>query len=181
MDLDRAKTGREERALRILAALRASDRLFEVETADVDDLPLIELKIGDDYEDIARVSVGERCTAILPILLLESASPLVIDQPEDHLDNAFIYEVLLKTILRVKRGRQLVFATHNPNLPVLGDSERVLVLKSKDGGGYLSKAGTVDETREDIETILEGGREAFLRRSERYGHTPPPEDDGDDE
>jgi hypothetical protein len=170
MDVDRSKTGKEERALRVLTALRASGRVFDLQIADLEDEPTIALKVGAELHPTSKVSLGERCTAILPIVLLDSASPLVIDQPEDHLDNAFIYEVLVKSVARAKAGRQIIFATHNPNLPVLGDAEQVLVVKTNEDGGYLANAGSVDATRDDIEQILEGGREAFLRRSERYGH-----------
>ena len=60
--------------------------------------------------------------------------------------------------------------THNPNIPVLGDAERVFVLTSDGKQGKVSRAGTVDELKQEIELLLEGGREAFLLRKERYGH-----------
>ena len=168
--IDDAKTGKLERARRILDALRASGRVLEVETVALDDVPLVELKVGDAYKPSAEVSTGQRCTSILPILLLYAASPLLIDQPEDNLDNAFIYDVLVKSIAIAKRTRQLVFVTHNPNIPVLGDAERVFVLAASGARGVVAEAGTVDEVRGSIERILEGGSEAFLRRSRRYGH-----------
>lgn len=90
--------------------------------------------------------------------------------PEDNLDNEFVYDILVKAIAKAKRTRQLVFVTHNPNIPVLGDADRVFVLASKGDHSTLAQAGTVDETRDAIERLLEGGREAFLLRSRRYGH-----------
>ena len=166
------KSGKSARAHKVIAALRDSGRLREIETAPLEDLPLIELKIDGDYVPSARVSTGQRVTAILPILLLPSASPLVIDQVEDHLDNRFIFQVLVKTLLAAKGGRQFLFASHNPNIPVLADAERVFELTAKDRQGRLAACGTVDEIRERIELVLEGGREAFVRRGERYGHMP---------
>ena len=71
-----------------------------------------------------------RLSKILPILLLDSDRPLLIDQPEDNLDNGFVYETLLPIIRTVKTRRQLIFVTHNPNIPVLGDAERVFVFGS---------------------------------------------------
>jgi hypothetical protein len=60
--------------------------------------------------------------------------------------------------------------THNPNIPVLGEAERVFVMTSTGKRAQVAAAGTVDDLRDDIERLLEGGREAFMRRMERYGH-----------
>ena len=67
-----------------------------------------------------------------------------------------------------KARRQLIFVTHNPNIPVLGDAERVLVLESNGTAARLARAGTVDECKEAIVTLLEGGEEAFRQRINRY-------------
>jgi len=77
---------------------------------------------------------------------------------------------VVKSVLKTKTNRQLIFITHNPNIPVLGEAERVFVLESTGKEGRVKNVGTVDETREDIETIMEGGREAFELRRKRYGH-----------
>ena len=60
--------------------------------------------------------------------------------------------------------------THNPNIPVLGEAERIFVLESNGRKGSIRRAGTVDECKDDIETILEGGSEAFQKRKARYGY-----------
>jgi hypothetical protein len=70
----------------------------------------------------------------------------------------------------VKGGRQVIFVTHNPNIPVLGEAERVFVFNSDGQHATLRKVGTVDDCKDHIERILEGGREAFLQRKTRYGH-----------
>ena len=160
----------EDRSRKVIDALRESELLYRVETVELEDLPKIELLDGRDYKDSAGLSTGQRCTTILPILLLESERPLLIDQPEDNLDNRFIYETVVKSLTGAKGRRQLIFVTHNPNIPVLGDAERVFVLTSDGKHGKLSRVGTVDELKQDIELLLEGGREAFLLRKERYGH-----------
>lgn len=160
----------EERSKKVVEALRDTDLLYRLETAELEDLPRIELLDGRDYKDSAGLSTGQRCTTILPILLLESERPLLIDQPEDNLDNAFIYETVVKSLKGAKGRRQLIFVTHNPNIPVLGDAERVFVLTSDGKQGKLSKVGTVDELKQEIELLLEGGSEAFLLRKQRYGH-----------
>ncbi|MBN1773590.1 MAG: AAA family ATPase [Deltaproteobacteria bacterium] len=160
----------EDRAKRVVEAFRDSELLYRIETVELDDLPRIELLDGKDYKDSGDLSTGQRCTTILPILLLESERPLLIDQPEDNLDNAFIYETVVKSLKGAKGRRQLIFVTHNPNIPVLGDAERVFVLTSDGKQGKLHKVGTVDELKQEIELLLEGGREAFLLRKKRYGH-----------
>lgn len=160
----------EDRSKKVIEALRDSDLLYRLETIELEDLPRIELLDGRDYKDSAGLSTGQRCTTILPILLLESERPLLVDQPEDNLDNRFIYETVVKSLTGAKGRRQLIFVTHNPNIPVLGDAERVFVLTSDGKQGKLSKVGTVDELKQEIELLLEGGREAFLLRKQRYGH-----------
>ena len=160
----------EERCKKVIDVLRASSMLYRLETIELEDLPRIELLDGRDYKDSTGLSTGQRCTTILPILLLESERPLLIDQPEDNLDNRFIYEWVVRNLKKAKGKRQLIFVTHNPNIPVLGDAERVFLLDSNGKQGTVVKAGTVDELKQDIEDLLEGGREAFLLRKERYGH-----------
>ena len=159
-----------ERSRRVVQALKDTELVYELESVEVQDLPHIELRDGRDYKDSADLSTGQRCTTILPILLLESERPLLVDQPEDNLDNAFIYDTVVKSLLGTKGRRQLVFVTHNPNVPVLGDAERVFVLASDGKQGKLLRWGTVDERKDDIEALLEGGRQAFQLRMQRYGH-----------
>ena len=159
-----------DRANRMILQLRDSRAVFDIEVVELYDRPTIELQDGQDYKDSSSLSTGQKCTTILPILLLESASPLLIDQPEDNLDNAFIYETVVKSVRGVRGKRQLVFITHNPNIPVLGDAEQVFVLQSNGRQASVKAAGTVDEVKGEIETILEGGKEAFQKRKERYGY-----------
>lgn len=159
-----------DRANRFLLQLKDKPFIFEVEVVDLHDRPTIKLQDGSDYKDASALSTGQKCTTILPILLLDSESPLLIDQPEDNLDNAFIYETVVRSVRGVSGRRQLIFVTHNPNIPVLGDARRVVVLQSNGRIGSVRAAGNVDEVKDEIETVLEGGREAFRRRKERYGY-----------
>lgn len=121
------------------------------------------------------VSVGQGCTAILSILLLESTEPLIIDQPEDDLDNRFVYQEIVET-LRAERGkRQMLFATHNPNIPVAGDAELIIALDvtqdNKDLHAHVLSCGFVDapDVCEQVKSILEGGAAAFELRRMKYG------------
>ena len=159
-----------DRANRFLLQLKDRSVIFDVEVVDLHDRPTIKLRDGVDYKDATVLSTGQKCTTILPILLLESASPLLIDQPEDNLDNAFIYQTVVKSVHGVRGKRQLIFVTHNPNIPVLGDAQRVIVLQSDGRLASVKAIGTVDDVKDEIETVLEGGREAFRRRKERYGY-----------
>ena len=83
-------------------------------------------------------------------------------------------EVLVPTLKTVKKSRQIIFATHNPNILVLSETDRVFVLEGTRSSGRLTEFGTVDEVRGSIERLVEGGREAFLLRSARYGHGTAP-------
>ncbi len=172
--VDEAKTNKAERAQKVVNALRASGQVARLDVVRRRDVPLIELQVDGAYIRLDELSSGQQCTAILLIVLIQSAAPLIIDQPEDQLDNAFIYDVLVPTLKRMKTSRQIIFATHNPNILVLSESERVFLLEASRSVGQVTRFGTVDEMRDDIERLLEGGREAFLRRSARYGHTTAP-------
>lgn len=160
----------DDRAVKIIEALRRAGTSYAIEAVDIDDRPSIELLDGGTYKDSSQLSTGQRCTTILPILLTQSERPLLIDQPEDNLDNAFVYETIVKALRAVKGSRQVIFVTHNPNIPVLGEAERVFVFASDGQHAAVRQAGTVDACKEEIERILEGGREAFLQRRARYGH-----------
>ena len=95
---------------------------------------------------------------------------MLVDQPEDNLDNGFVRKTIVDSILRVKQHRQLAFVTHNPNIPVLGDAEHILVLDSDGTHGVMRNCGTVDECKADIVDLLDGGAEAFIQRKNRYSY-----------
>ena len=160
----------EDRSKKILNTLRTGGSHYTIEIAALNDRPCIELLDGDTFKESTHLSTGQRCTTILPILLTQSERPLLIDQPEDNLDNAFVYETIVRALQTIKGSRQVIFVTHNPNIPVLGEAERIFVFSSDGQHSSLKQVGTVDDCREQIERILEGGREAFLLRKARYGH-----------
>jgi ABC-type cobalamin/Fe3+-siderophores transport system ATPase subunit len=124
---------------------------------------------------LENLSTGQKATAVLLLLLLESDAPLVVDQPEDDLDNRFITEGVVPKIREEKERRQFIFATHNANIPVLGDAELVATLKP-DGSGHAAIPpewlGSIDceLVRDSIGEVLEGGREAFEIRRLKYGY-----------
>ena len=162
-----------DRATRLIIQLKDKPDIFAIETVELRDRPVLELKDGEDYKDSASLSTGQKCTTILPILLVESERPLLIDQPEDNLDNAFVFETIVQSIKGACLNRQLIFVTHNPNIPVLGDAARVFALRSTGRVASVANAGTVDDVAQEIVTILEGGYAAFEARRERYGRPVP--------
>jgi len=158
----------DNQAPKVIRALADPDVLLRLQTVDLIDLPRIELHDGDDWKDSLSLSTGQKCTTILPILLLEGENPLLVDQPEDNLDNRFIYDTVVESIRRVKTSRQLILITHNPNIPVLGDAAGVFVLTSDGARAWLLNHGDVDVCKPEIINLLEGGEEAFAQRRERY-------------
>ena len=99
---------------------------------------------------------------------LASDNPLMVDQPEDNLDNKFIFHTVVDSLRKVKTSRQITLITHNPNIPVLGDAEGVFVLTSDGQQARLLNSGGVDDCRTHIVDLLEGGEEAFVQRKKRY-------------
>jgi ABC-type lipoprotein export system ATPase subunit len=158
----------ENQATAVLNEMSKPENLYELETVGMDDAPSVQLNDGGSYKDSGSLSTGQKCTAILPILLFESANPLLIDQPEDNLDNGFVFDTVVKSIHKVSGSRQLIFVTHNPNIPVLGEASRVMVLQSNGQSASLRATGNVDACKEHIVTLLEGGEEAFKKRMHRY-------------
>ena len=161
-----------ERSRKILDSFRESVDPLALEVTAIEDRIGIELNVSSagqpNFKDASDLSRGQKCTALLPILLARRDSPLIIDQPEDNLDNHFIFETVVNAVQRLKRRRQMIFITHNANIPVLAEADLVLVMNSDGRVGVVEKSGTVDECREQIIDLLEGGREAFELRSKRY-------------
>ena len=161
-----------ERSRKILDAFRESVDPLTLEVIAIEDRIGIELNVSSaghpNFKDASDLSRGQKCTALLPILLARRDNPLIIDQPEDNLDNHFIFETVVNAVHRLKRRRQMIFITHNANIPVLAEADLVLVMNSDGRVGVIEKSGTVDDCREQIIELLEGGREAFELRSKRY-------------
>ena len=152
----------------VVATLADSPALLQLEVLQLTDLPHIQLRQGKVYKDSLHLSTGQKCTAVLPILLLNSDQPLLVDQPEDNLDNRFICDTVIRSLQEVMATRQLIFVTHNANIPVLGDARRVYVLESDGAKARIMRQGDVFACREEILALLEGGEDAFRRRGERY-------------
>ena len=120
-------------------------------------------------QPISAGSPGQKTAALLAFLLSYGREPLVLDQPEDDLDNRLIHELIVKQIREEKQKRQIIVVTHNPNIVVNGDAELVVALAAKNGRTQKECVGSLQErkVRETICTIMEGGLEAFKERYHR--------------
>lgn len=115
-------------------------------------------------------SLGQRASAlIIFILTLKENDLIIIDQPEDDLDNQTIYLDVISQLKKLKSQTQFIFATHNPNIPVLGDCEQ-LISCSYNNSLIETKVGSIDnkEIQQNIVDIMEGGDEAFKQRKMIY-------------
>jgi len=125
---------------------------------------------------VGELSPGQRSSAMLPLIALAEATPLVIDQPEDNLDNRLIGQVLADILGALKEKRQIIVCTHNPNIVVSGDAEQVIVLNAiSDRKAKVEKHGSIDneDIVQSVIEIMEGGRDAFRVRQHRYGMDLP--------
>ena len=128
------------------------------------------------YRERSNLSFGQKAVGILLILLYgttisDNNQLLILDQPEDDLDNAYVYHTLVKELDKVKEKRQLIVATHSPNIAVAGNSENIIVLKGNGENSWIECNGTIYNKAVSAEAIniLEGNEIAFKERAELYG------------
>ncbi|NKF08311.1 hypothetical protein J1C67_06665 [Clostridium gasigenes] len=122
-----------------------------------------------------QLSLGQRAVAML-LVIIKAANdigdnrPLIIDQPEDDLDNVYIYSSLVRHFREVKNNRQLIVATHNANIPIAGDAENILIMDSNGEQGFMRLNGSIDKQDicKNVLEILEGGSSALKLRLGKY-------------
>jgi hypothetical protein len=138
-------------------------------------VPIFEYRAREsDYIPFGNASAGQQATALLKTLLNQPGPPLIIDQPEEDLDNPVMLEVV-EQLWKAKQKRQIIFTSHNANLVVNGDAELVAWCDYRTSGdqsrGTVAGEGAIDvpSVREAIERIMEGGKAAFNLRREKYG------------
>lgn len=145
--------------------------IYKIMLIELRDRVTVELRVDTNvYKPMNELSGGSKCTAILSVALVEGRCPLIVDQPEDALDNPFVFEQIVKTVRETKTGRQYIFATHNPNVAVASDADLIYCLKATAEHGDVDKHGSIDEisTRDKVVANLEGGERAFALRSQKY-------------
>ena len=155
---------------RLVAYLMDNQEFYNLEGMAAEDRLEITMYDGDVPKPVSQLSRGQMATALLPLILRPADYPLLFDQPEDDLDNRFIYTTLVEQIRRLKQQRQLIFVTHNANIPVLGDADAVIVMQMDNPRKAAPpRTGSIDEVKQHILTLLEGGADAFKMRQEKYG------------
>ena len=140
-----------------------------------------------DWQPVSSGSPGQRSAAMLSFVLHHGTEPLVLDQPEDDLDTAWISTLIVRELRKSRWTRQIIVVTHNANIPVNGDAERVIVLHNTGDSiavkttPVIAEDGTrqdqphvgpieIRRVREDIQDIMEGGVDAFIARERRYNN-----------
>ncbi len=141
----------------------------------ITDEPIFEYRTREnEYIPFSDASAGQQATSLLTVLLNQGGMPLIIDQPEDDLDNKVVVQIV-EQIWKAKQSRQLIFSSHNANLVVNGDAELVICCDYRPGidqsGGQVKCQGAIDvkPIRDEITNVMEGGEAAFKLRKQKYG------------
>lgn len=127
------------------------------------------LNDGVTFKSIEHGSPGQKTAALLAFIMSYGDEPLILDQPEDDLDNHLIFSLIVSHLRSIKCKRQIIVVTHNANIVVNGDSENIISLDVTRGQTRIDAQGGLqeDRIRENICTILEGGKIAFENRYKR--------------
>jgi hypothetical protein len=145
------------------------EELLELQSIDRPDVLTIKFKKPDDhtYTAIEELAHGQRCTAILVILLADGDTPVLVDQPEDALHAPWIEEYLVDRLRSLRGSRQYLFATRSPGIVVSGDAEQIVTMKATAGHGEVEAAGSLERYELNALALehLEGGRIPFSRRT----------------
>lgn len=164
-----------ENGLRKMADKITNENWIDLLLTQLDDSPFFEYKTRDgEYIEFNDASAGQQATALMHVLLNQDGPPLIIDQPEDDLDNQMVSDIA-ELIWQAKKKRQLIFASHNANIVVNGDSELVVCCDYKittdQSKGEIKSLGAIDigNIRNEITKVMEGGEAAFKLRKEKYG------------
>lgn len=151
------------------------DKWIDLSLVELEDVPRFEYRLREgEYVPFADASAGQQATALLRVLLNQQGPPLVIDQPEDDLDNQVVLKVV-EEIWAAKKNRQIIFSSHNANVVVNGDADLVVCCDYRttgdQSGGKIKCEGAIDipEIRNEITAVMEGGKTAFLMRQDKYG------------
>lgn len=160
-----------EQARKLITHLDDGEILEGLARIRLTDLVDFRLRDGAVDKSVDELSTGQKCSVTLPIVMSERERSLILDQPEDHLDNAFLVSNVVSALLaRTESGAQTIVATHNANIPVLGSADTVVVLGSDGTSGSVEVQGPFDDDAvvDRITQLMEGGRDAFARRSSFY-------------
>jgi hypothetical protein len=148
------------------------EQIDEIELLFPEDEIEIQYKPNEQssFKSLSTASAGQKTTAILTFLLSYGKTPLILDQPEDDLDNKLVYDLIVDRLKKAKEERQLIIVTHNANIPVNGDAEYIISMDSETKFLQVLHSGTVEQTniKKEICDVMEGSEDAFEMRSRRY-------------
>lgn len=165
--------GNKKRIVEVLT----TDNWLNIATTEIEFNPVFKYTTNNQMGDVisfSEASAGQQATALLTVLLNQSGTPLIIDQPEDDIDNRAIKDIT-ENIWDAKTKRQLIFASHNANLVVNGDAELVVCFDYRESDnqtrGTIKAEGAIDfkNVRDEITSVMEGGEKAFRLRKDKYG------------
>ena len=160
-----------------IAEVLNTENWLSLATMTIEFRPEFKYATNNEMEDeipFSDASAGQQATALLTVLLNQPGAPLIIDQPEDDIDNRAIDEII-KNIWQAKKHRQLLFTSHNANLVVNGDAELVVCCDYRESGnrtrGFIKAEGAIDSklVKQEITAVMEGGEKAFKLRKAKYG------------
>jgi chromosome segregation protein len=161
--------------LRRIASRLKPSSAFELTLNYPESVPIFEYRTNDGtYVNFQEASPGQQATALIGLLMNQSAGPLVVDQQEDDLDNSTILKVA-ERLWTAKEKRQIIFSTHNPNLAVIGDAELVIHCAHQQpvqgAKVEIANQGAIDNKGicDILTNVMEGGAEAFILRKQKYG------------
>lgn len=164
------KAGVNQNDLERIARKLKPTAWLELSLTQLDDIPVFEYQRREnDYIPFASASAGQQATALLQVLLNQDGPPLIIDQPEDDLDNQVIFDIVEK-LWTARSRRQIIVSSHNANLVVNGDADLVVCCdyrRSGDhSGGQIKYRGAIDveQIRDEVKRVMEGGERAFQLR-----------------
>jgi len=119
--------------------------------------------------DLQKLSMGQKATVLIKIYLAQGDKPIIIDSHDDHLDNEFIMDELVRAIRQAKNYRQVILVSNNGNVVINSDAEQIIVANISRGEiSYIAGAIENPKIRERALKVLEGGLDAFRRRQQKY-------------
>lgn len=135
-----------------------------------DEIEMTYKNASGHFKPLSVASAGQKTTAILTFILSFGTAPLVLDQPEDDLDNHLVYSLIVDKIKEIKQRRQVIVVTHNANIPVNGDAEYIISMSSDTHNLKIQAEGTIERenVKQEICEVMEGGIDAFRTRARRY-------------
>jgi ABC-type cobalamin/Fe3+-siderophores transport system ATPase subunit len=119
---------------------------------------------------LSKLSLGQKATVLIKIYLAQGENPIVIDSHDDHLDNEFIMDELVKALRQAKKHRQVIIVSNNGNVVVNSDAEQIIIACRDDQGEISYTPGSLENPalRSKLLRVLEGGEEAFSKRQQKY-------------